>query len=110
MKTQRRSPRSSFVVTGEITDEHSHTVISRIRGLNLYGCYVEIANPLPQGASISVKIAAGKAGFQARGRVIYSDPNTGSGVEFQGVEPHYQAVLEEWLLEAKGIDEIDKAG
>jgi hypothetical protein len=108
MQNQRRSPRSSFVVTGEITDENSRTVISRIRGLNLYGCYIEIANPLPQGASISVKNAAGQAGFQARGRVIYSDPNSGSGVEFQGVEPRYQAILEEWLLEAQGMDHIDK--
>jgi hypothetical protein len=40
--------------------------------------------------------------------VIYSDPNIGSGVEFQGVEPPYQAVLEEWLLEATGMDQIDK--
>jgi len=106
MKSQRRSPRSSFVVTGEITDEKSRTIISRIRGLNLYGCYIEMANPLPQGASVSVKISAGKAGFQARGRVIYSEVNAGSGVEFQGVESHYQAILEEWLLEARGIDEI----
>jgi len=108
MKSQRRSPRSSFVVTGEITDESSRTVISRIRGLNLYGCYIEMANPLPQGNSITVKISAGKADFQARGRVIYSEPNTGSGVEFQGVEPRYQSILEEWLLEATGMDQIDK--
>jgi len=110
MRTQRRSPRSSFVVTGEITDESSRTVISRIRGLNLYGCYIEMANPLPQGTLILVKISAGKASFQARGRVIYSEPNTGSGVEFQGVEPRYQSILEEWLLEATGIDQIDKGG
>jgi hypothetical protein len=38
---------------------------------------------------------------------IYSDPNTGSGVEFQGVESRYQAVLE-WLLEAKDIDKLDE--
>jgi hypothetical protein len=67
-----------------------------------------MANPLPEGASITIKVAAGKTGFQARGRVVYSDANTGSGVEFQGVEPRYQAVLEEWLLEAKGIDRIDQ--
>jgi hypothetical protein len=108
MKSQRRSFRSSFVVTGEITDENSRTVIVRLRDLNLYGCYIEMANPLPQGASLSVKISAGKAGFQARGRVIYSEPNTGSGVEFQGVEPRYQAILEEWLLEARGMDHIDQ--
>lgn len=57
-----------------------------------------------------IKVFAGKAGFQARGRIIYSDPNTGSGVEFQGVESHHQAVLEEWLLEASGMDQIDEAG
>jgi hypothetical protein len=62
MKSHRRSPRSSFVVTGEITDESSRTVISRIRGLNLFCCYIEMANPLPQGTSIFVKISAGKAG------------------------------------------------
>ena len=108
MKSQRRSPRSSFVVTGEITDENSRTVVSRIRGLNLYGCYIEMANPMPQGASVSIKISAGKASFQARGRVIYSEPNMGSGVEFQSVEPGHQAILEEWLLEATGMDRIDK--
>ena len=108
MINQRRSPRSSFVVTAEITDETSRTVIARLRDLNLYGCYIEMMNPLAQGASLSIKVSAGKGGFQARGRVIYSDPNTGSGVEFQGLEPQYQAILEEWLLEAKGIDQIDK--
>ena len=110
MRNQRRSSRCSFVVTAEITDENSRTVIARLRDLNLYGCYIEMTNPLPQGASITIRVSAGKAGFQARGSVIYSDPNTGSGVEFQGVEPHYQAILEEWLLEAKGIDQIDKQG
>ena len=110
MRNQRRSPRCSFVVTGEITDENSRTVIVRLRDLNLYGCYIEMANPLPQGTSIMIKVFAGKAAFQARGRIIYSDPNTGSGVEFQGVESHYQAILEEWLLEAKDMDQIDKAG
>ena len=110
MRNQRRSPRRSFVVTAEITDENSRTVIARLRDLNLYGGYIEMANPLPQGASITIRVSAGKAGFQARGRVVYSDPNSGSGVEFQGVEPHYQAILEEWLLEAKGIDQIDKGG
>ena len=103
MRNQRRSPRCSFVVTGEITDESSRTIVVRLRDLNLYGCYIEMANPMSPGATITIKVFAGKSGFQARGRVIYSDLNTGSGVEFQGIEPRYQAILEEWLLEARGI-------
>jgi hypothetical protein len=63
-----------------------------------------MASPLPERASLLIKVSAGKAVFQARGLVIYSDPNTGSGVEFQRVEPPYQALLEEWLLEAQDIN------
>jgi hypothetical protein len=47
------------------------------------------------------QVSAGTTVFQARGKVIYSDPNTGSGVESR-----YQAVLEEWLLEAKDINRL----
>jgi len=107
-RDQRRSPRCSFVVSAEVIDENSRSVVARLRNLNLFGCYIDMSNPLPEGASITIKVSAGKTVFQARGRVIYSEPNAGSGVEFQGVEPHYQSVLEEWLLEAQGIDKIDK--
>ena len=103
----RRSHRCSFVVSAEVTDEKSRTVVARLRDLNLYGCYVEMANPLPERSSITIKVSAGKAVFQARGQVIYCDPYTGSGVEFQGIEPPSQAVLEQWLLEASDINNAD---
>ncbi len=74
-------------------------------GLALHGCYIEMANPMPQG-TLGNHWSPGKAVFQACGRVIYSNPNMGSGVEFQGVEAPCQAILEEWLLEAKNIDQI----
>ena len=106
-KDQRRSPRASFVVTAEVTDEQSRTVVARLRNLNLYGCYVEMRSLFAEGSTILIKVSAGKTVFQARGRVIYSDPNEGSGVEFQGVEPAYQAILEEWLLEAKDVNQFE---
>src|SRR5215467_9099197 len=106
-QNQRRSPRVFFVVTAEIVDENSRTLITRLRNLNLYGCYIELGNPLPEGSSITVKVTAGKAVFQARGRVIYSDANAGSGVEFQGIEPDSQAVLETWLLEAQDVNDSE---
>ena len=102
-QNQRRSLRCSFVVTAEVTDENSRTLIARLRNLNLYGCYIELSNPLPEQSSITVRVTAGKTVFQARGRVIYSDANAGSGLEFQGVEPDSQAVLETWLLEAQDV-------
>lgn len=104
LPNQRRSNRCSFVVTAEVTDESSRTVIARLRNLNVYGCYVEISSPLAEGSLLTIKVTAGKTNFEAKGRVIYSDRNTGSGVEFQSVDPRYQAVLEEWLLEAQDLN------
>jgi len=106
MINQRRSPRASFVVTAEVTDESARTVVARLRNLNLYGCYIEMGSPLPERSQITVKVSAGKTVFQARGIVVYTDKNAGAGVEFQGVEPHSQAVLEEWLLEARDMNPI----
>jgi len=103
---QRQSHRIPFVVTAEVTDAHSRIAIARLRNLNLYGCYVEMSNPLPENASLTIKVSAGKRLFQARGIVIYSDRNARSRVEFQGVEPQYQTVLEHWLLEASVINPI----
>lgn len=103
-QNQRRSPRCSFVVTAEVTDESSRTLIARLQNLNLYGCYIELSNPLAEQSSVTIKVAAGKTVFQARGRVIYSDANSGSGVEFQAVDRDSQAVLEAWLLEAQDVN------
>lgn len=77
---KRRSVRCTFVLTAEVTDEQSRTLIARLRDLNLNGCYVELGNTLPEGAPITIKVAAGKALFEARCKVIYSDILRGSGL------------------------------
>jgi hypothetical protein len=96
-QNKRRSPRCSFVLTAEVTDENSRTLIARLRHLNLYGCYLEVGHPLSARTSITIKVTAGKAVFQARARVVYSDRSNGSGVEFEGVAQPYQAVLRDWI-------------
>jgi|SRR5215471_9397231 len=96
-QNKRRSPRCSFVLTAEVTDENSRTVIARLRYLNLHGCYLEVSNPLSERSFITIKVAAGKAVFQARARVVYSDASNGSGVEFEGVAPPYRSVLTDWI-------------
>ena len=105
---KRRSPRCSFVLTAELTDEQSRTLIARLRNLNFNGCYVELGTPLTEGSSITIKVAAGKAVFEACGEVIYSDPLKGSGVEFQKVEPLSQGLLESWLSEAEDMNSSEE--
>jgi hypothetical protein len=50
---------------------------------------------------VLVKISAGDQYFQARAKIVYSQPNMGAGVSFSGVEAAYQPILERWLDEAK---------
>lgn len=97
LQNRRHSPRCSFVLTAEVTDENSRTLIARLRNLNLYGCYLEVGNPLPERSSITIKVTAGKAVFQARARIVYSDGYNGSGVEFEGVAQPYREVLKDWI-------------
>src|SRR5215472_14801273 len=101
-QNQRRSPRCSFVLTAEITDENSRTLIARLRNLNLFGCYIELSNPLVARSSITIKVTAGKAVFMARGRIVYFDRNSGLGVEFEGVAQPYRAVLKDWIVHDQG--------
>lgn len=108
VQNQRRSPRCSFMVIAEVTDDESRTLIARLRNLNLYGCYLELPSPLPERSSITIRVAAGKKIFQARARVVYSDHDNGSGVEFQGVAQPYRAVLKEWLTDARPANGSDK--
>jgi hypothetical protein len=58
-------------------------------------------NPFPVGTLVLVKISAGDSYFQARSKIVYSQPNMGAGVTFLEVEAQYQSVLERWLDEAK---------
>jgi hypothetical protein len=99
----RRSPRYSFVATAEVNLEGSTSVIAtRLGDLSVHGCSLRTVN-LPEGASIIIRISAGNSVFQASGKVVYSQPSVGVGVEFQQIEPRYATVLEEWLLEAKTL-------
>jgi len=57
-------------------------IASRVSELSLHGCYLDMMNPFPMGTMVLVKIAAGDAFFEARSKIIYSQPNMGAGVGF----------------------------
>jgi PilZ domain len=98
---RRRVQRFSFVATAELTDPISQTSIhARVTELSLYGCYVEMANPLPCGALIFVKIFNDSDFFEASASVIYSQENLGFGLAFRDVNPRFFPTLKKWLLQA----------
>lgn len=96
---RRRTPRYPFVATAEVVDTSSGvSVAARVSELSLYGCYIDMTNPPPEGTSIMVKVYSGGRYLEASGKVVYSAPNLGVGVSFHNVSVHSQIVLKEWLL------------
>lgn len=73
---------------------------ARVSHLSLYGCYVDMSNPLPGGTHIHVKIFTDTDFFEAGATVLYSQPNLGMGLAFRDVRPHFLPTLQKWLLQA----------
>ena len=98
---RRRTPRYPFIASAELIEQASDVrIATRVSELSLYGCYLDMMNPFPVATLVLVKISAADLYFQARSKIIYSQPNMGAGVGFLEVEPQYQPVLERWLSDA----------
>ena len=55
-----------------------------VSNLSLAGCYVQTAQPCPEGSSVEVVVQAGKARIYSQGRVKSLKDNHGMAVEFVG--------------------------
>ena len=98
---RRRTPRYPFIATAEVVAPPSTSGISaRVTELSLHGCYVEMPDPLPEDASLTLKIYAEGKFFESAGVVVYSKPKLGIGVGFLNIRPQFLSVLKHWLLAA----------
>jgi len=66
----------------------------------MHGCYVELADPFPQGTPVLIEIAAGTEFLEAHATVTYREPNQGMGVTFDAIQPYFAIVLKRWLERA----------
>jgi len=98
---RRRTPRYPFVASAEILEKISGTrMFARVTDISLYGCYLDMSNPLPSGSHVFVKIFRGTDFFEAEASVVYSQPNLGVGLAFREVKQHFLPTLKMWLQEA----------
>src|SRR6266571_38358 len=101
-KERRRGPRYPFIASAELIEQKADVrIASRVSELSLNGCYLDMMNPFPQGTLVLVKISAGDSFFEAKAKIVYSQPNMGAGVGFLEVGTESQAALERWLDEAE---------
>jgi PilZ domain len=100
-QNRRRVPRFRFFASAELLDEASGAKNrARLTELSLYGCYIETANPSPVGTTFSAKIFTDTEYFESRATVVYAHPNSGMGMTFSDVKPHFLPILKGWLLSA----------
>lgn len=95
---RRRSPRYVFFASAQLSEENSDVrVVSRVSELSQNGCYLDMMNPFPTGTMVRLKIEMESAVFEARAKIVYSQPNVGAGVAFVEVDPKHAQVLRGWL-------------
>lgn len=98
---RRRVSRYPFVADAEIVEEISGArMFVRVTELSLYGCYLDMHQPLPSGSQLFVKIFTGTDFFEAEATVVYSQPNIGVGLTFREVNQHFLPTLKKWLQNA----------
>lgn len=99
-KKERAVRRCSFVATAEVTELRSGTRLSaRTSEIGMGGCYVDVLNPFPKDVDVQLKLVRDQGAFEAKAKVVYSDPKFGMGLAFSEITPEQRAVLEGWLVE-----------
>jgi hypothetical protein len=96
----RRGLRFSFSASAEVTLEGSaESLRARVTELSLRGCFLGILGRFREKQRLLVKIFNAKDFFEASAEVIYVR-ESGVGVLFGDVNPHFRQVLQTWILAA----------
>jgi len=104
---RRRNQRFPFMASAEIVDENeteNSRTATQIRDLSRDGCYVEMANPFPQGTNVFIEIYTETEFMEAHATVAYREPMHGMGLSFGELQPCFAGVLNRWLIQANGAN------
>ena len=110
IEERRRNERVPFVANAEISETVGGTRIKvRVNEISIYGCYLDMQNPLPVGTQVFVKIVTEGDFFEASASVVYSHPNLGVGLAFHDVSARLLPTLQKWLSGSQECAAVDGA-
>ena len=99
---RRRSTRIPFTASAEIIDESENTrSASQLSDLSLHGCFVQLANPFPEGTAVTIEIYKDADFVETPATVAYQLAKQGMGLTFVGMEPQFAAILKKWIAQSK---------
>ena len=97
---RRAVPRYAFVATTELTDAANSVKLSgRVTEISRHGCYVDIANTLPVGTTLNVRISRDQGAFVTPGKILYVQEHIGMGVAFLETPKDQLEILDSWLAQ-----------
>jgi hypothetical protein len=97
---ERAVKRCPFVASAEVIEVGTGTKLSaRTSEIGVGGCYVDALNPFHLGTAVTLRIVRDQGAFQAKAKVVYSDPSFGMGLAFEALDPEQRTILENWLAE-----------
>jgi PilZ domain len=94
-------PRTILAATAEILELHStsgKSLSAQTLDLSVSGCYLEMPDPLPVRAAISLKLTYGESVIAVFADVVRSEPGKGMGIKFRALEPPQVAILKGWFF------------
>lgn len=77
--------------------QDSTPIRARVGDMSLGGCFIEMPNTLPKGTEIRVALWVKDTKLWARGKVVYSTPGYGIGVQFTEMSEQEKAQLKRFL-------------
>ncbi len=99
----RNCPRYPFSSTAEVIEISTNTRLEgRLSDISRNGCYVDMLNPFPENATVTLTITKDKQSFKTQARVVYSKSGMGMGLFFTAADPEQLHVLGSWLSELSG--------
>jgi hypothetical protein len=100
-QNRRTALRFPFEASADLIEENSGArIVARVTEISLNGCFLQTADPFPDGTSVVVKIFTEGRFFEAHATVANSQPKIGMGIAFHDVKPYFAGVLKRWLLAA----------
>jgi hypothetical protein len=97
---RRVAPRYAFVATTEITDTaHATRLSGRVTEISRNGCFVDVANVLPVGTMMKLRITCNQGTFETRGKTLYVQERIGMGIVFLDPSEDQLKVLDSWLVD-----------
>jgi hypothetical protein len=97
---QRSVRRCPLVASAEVTEPQSGARLTgRTSEIAVGGCYIDALNPLPEGTLVGLRILRDQGIFEAKAKVVYSDPGFGMGLAFTEISADHRTLLEGWLVE-----------